>query len=57
MDISKNEWDEMNALRKAIGDNFASVHSSKAERFVELFVRTLPKQDIDPTDNQATTND
>lgn len=40
-ELSKDEWDELDALRKAINDNPASVHPEKQERFTELFVRSL----------------
>jgi hypothetical protein len=35
------EWNELDALRRAIKDNPASVHPEKQERFTELFVRSL----------------
>ena len=40
-ELSKDEWEELDALRKAIKDNPASVHPEKQERFTELFVRSL----------------
>ena len=40
--MNQEEWDEMNALRKAITDNPASVHPDKQERFTELLVRSWP---------------
>lgn len=40
-ELSKDEWDELDALRKAINDSPASVHPEKQERFTELFVRSL----------------
>lgn len=40
--LSDSEWDEMDALRRAIKDGPPSVASYKMERFAELFVRTLP---------------
>ena len=40
--LSDSEWDEMDALRRAIKDGPPSVASHKMERFSELFVRTLP---------------
>lgn len=39
--LSNDEWDEMNALKKAINDHPASVSPEKQERFTELFVRSL----------------
>jgi hypothetical protein len=35
------EWDEMQALRRAISDYPASVHPDEMQRFTELFARTL----------------
>jgi hypothetical protein len=35
------EWDELQALRRAISAYPASVHPDKMERFTELFARTL----------------
>ncbi len=39
--LTDEEYEELNALRKAINDNLASVHPEKQERFTELFVRSL----------------
>jgi len=39
--LTDDEWNELDALRKAIKDNLASVHPEKQERFTELFVRSL----------------
>lgn len=39
--LNKEEWEELDALRKAINDSPASVHPEKQERFTELFVRSL----------------
>jgi hypothetical protein len=41
MELTKEEWDEMNALKRAINDCPASVIPEKQERFTELFVRSL----------------
>ena len=41
MELSKQEWEEMDSLRKAINDSLASVVPEKQERFTELFVRSL----------------
>ncbi len=41
MELSKQEWEEMDSLRKAINDSPASVVPEKQERFTELFVRSL----------------
>lgn len=48
-DLSKEEWDELVALKNAINDNPASVHFEKMERFTELMVRSLEgKRDDTP---------
>jgi hypothetical protein len=39
--LTDDEYQELNALRRAINDNPASVHPEKQERFTELFVRSL----------------
>lgn len=40
--LSDSEWNEMDALRRAIKDGPPSVAFHQMERFTELFVRTLP---------------
>jgi hypothetical protein len=40
-ELTKEEWKELDDLRKAINDSPASVHPEKQERFTELFVRSL----------------
>lgn len=42
--LTDSEWDEMDAIRRAILDGPPFVASHKMERFSELFVRTLPYQ-------------
>ena len=39
--LTEEEWQELDALRKAINDSPASVHPEKQERFTDLFVRSL----------------
>jgi hypothetical protein len=39
--LTDDEYQELDALRKAINANPASVHPEKQERFTELFVRSL----------------
>jgi len=39
--MSPEDWEELQAIRRAINDNPASVHPAKMERFTELFVQTL----------------
>lgn len=41
MDLNREEWNELVALKDAINYNPASVHYDKMERFTELFVKTL----------------
>ena len=40
--MTQEEWDEMDALRRAITENPAAVHPGKQERFTELLVRSWP---------------
>lgn len=40
-ELSKEEWNELVALKNAINDNPASVHPEKMELFTELLVRSL----------------
>ena len=39
-ELTKEEWDELVALKNAINDNPASVHPEKMELFTELLVRS-----------------
>lgn len=39
--MSPEDWEELQAIRRAINDHPASVHPAKMERFTELFVQTL----------------
>lgn len=39
--LSKEEWQELNALRNAISDSPATVVPEKQERFSALFARSL----------------
>lgn len=39
--LTDDEYRELDALRRAINANPASVHPEKQERFTELFVRSL----------------
>jgi hypothetical protein len=39
--LTKEEWGELQALRKAISDNPASVAPWKQEQFSSLFARSL----------------
>lgn len=40
-DLTREEWAELQALRRAISDNPAAVHPAGMERFSELFARSL----------------
>ncbi len=40
--MTDEEWNELDALRKAISDNPAAVHPDKQERFTELLVQSWP---------------
>jgi hypothetical protein len=40
-DLTKDEWNELVALKNAINDNPATVHPEKMEKFTELLVRSL----------------
>ena len=39
--LTEDEYQELDALRKAINTNPASVHPEKQERFTEYLVRSL----------------
>jgi len=41
MELTEEEWKEMDDLRRAINQNLASVHPEKQERFTQLFVRSI----------------
>jgi len=40
-ELTKEEWDELNALRKAINYDPHTVSHQKMEKFTELLVRSL----------------
>jgi len=40
-ELTKEEWDELVALKDAINYDPSSVHYDKMERFTELMVRSL----------------
>ena len=46
--LTDEEWNEMDALRRAIKDNPASVHPEKMEKFTELLVRSWQLEDEVP---------
>jgi len=53
--LSKEEWNELDALRKAINYNPSQVCPEKMEKFTELFVRSLQgKGDNTPTQTDPT---
>jgi len=43
--MTKEEWNEMDYLRKAISDQPSSVSPEKMEKFTELFVKSLEGAD------------
>lgn len=43
-DLTKDEWDELVALKNAINYDPASVHFEKMEKFTELMVRSLQQR-------------
>lgn len=53
--LSKEEWKELDALRKAINYNPSQVCPEKMEKFTELFVRSLRgKGDTVPSQTDPT---
>jgi hypothetical protein len=42
--LSTEEWNELEALKKAINDSPSTVHFEKMERFTELMVRSLQER-------------
>lgn len=42
--LTESEWNEMNALKRAINDNPASVHPDKQEEFAAYLVRSLKER-------------
>ena len=51
--MTQEEWDEMDAIRKAINYNPASVHPDKMEEFTRLFVQSLMGKGDPPTPHKA----
>jgi hypothetical protein len=43
--MTKEEWEEMNTLRKAISEQPSTVIPEKMEKFTELFVKSLEGAD------------
>jgi hypothetical protein len=43
--MTKEEWDEMNSLRKAISEQPSSVIPEKMQKFAQLFVKSLEGAD------------
>jgi hypothetical protein len=43
--MTKEEWNEMDSLRKAISEQPSSVIPEKMEKFTELFVKSLDGAD------------
>jgi len=42
--LTNEEWQELDALRKAINDNLASVHPKKLEEFTAYLVKSLKEK-------------
>lgn len=57
MGISDEEWNELNALKKAINLNPASVHWDKMEKFTELLVKSWYYEPLDETQVNTSKND
>jgi len=49
-ELTKEEWDELVALKDAINYDPSSVHYDKMERFTELMVRSLQGKGDRPLD-------
>ena len=43
--MTKDEWNEMNSLRKAISEQPSSVIPEQMQKFAELFVKSLEGAD------------
>lgn len=52
--MTQEEWNELNALRKAINQNPASVHPDKMELFTSLFVKSLSYVENVPEEKLST---
>ncbi len=50
-ELTKEEWDELVALKNAINENPATVHPEKMELFTELLVRSLEGKQSDTPSN------
>ena len=48
--LTPEELEELNALRKAISEHPASVHSDRMERFADLMVRCLDAEGKESSD-------
>jgi len=48
--LTEDEWNEMDALRKAINQLPQSVHPDKMEEFTEYFVRSLKEMNQQEND-------
>jgi hypothetical protein len=53
--ITKEEFYELDAIRRAIKDNPASVHPDQMERFTELFVKSIKEKNYDVPLQQLST--
>ena len=44
--LTDDEWNEMNALRKVMNQNPAALHPDKMEQFTEYLIRSMRGTDI-----------
>ena len=50
-ELTREEWNELIALKNAINENPATVHPEKMELFTELLVRSLEGKQSDTPQN------
>lgn len=57
MSITDEEWNELNALKRAINLNPASVHWDKMEKFTELLVKSWSVESAESSQANAIQNE
>jgi len=57
MSITDEEWNELNALKRAINFNPASVHWDKMEKFTELLVKSWSSESNESSQVNRVNND
>ncbi len=57
MSITDEEWNELNALKRAINLNPASVHWDKMEKFTELLVKSWSVESVESSQVNAIQNE